>query len=280
MEEFHHELLESESGEGSIEHSINLAKKSSTNLKNEIEDLKTNIEEEVSYFKDFYVQVHGQEDDKGKIVGGLESEIQQRQDELNAFKKQQTSKYNALNEQIESLLPGATSAGLASAYYELKKDCLDPIRNFTILFFISLALIVLGSIVLMTESFVLYPLEWKLLSNTEWNDIAINMLRRSPLIIPLVWLAIFSAQRRSENQRLYAEYAHKEAIAKSYQGFKNQIKELHDSDSDMLKSLIKQAMEAYSFNPSSTFDKKHKTSSPTSELKDIVNAEVKRATQR
>ena len=58
--------------------------------------------------------------------------------------------------------------------------------------------------------------------------------------------------------RLQQEYAHKEALAKSYQGFKKQIEGLgNDKDDILLKQLLQAAIEGVSFNASGTLDGKH-----------------------
>ena len=65
-------------------------------------------------------KIFGKDDENGKKVGGLKQELEQRRDDLDEFKQKQQERYNELNKQIENLLPGATSAGLSSAYSEMR----------------------------------------------------------------------------------------------------------------------------------------------------------------
>ncbi len=93
-----------------------------------------------------------------------------------------------------------------------------------------------------------------------------HLLQYAPLYIPAVWLAIFASKRRSENQRLIQEYAHKEALAKSYTSYKKQIDELEEEDQKLLVKLLDSAIDTISSNPSKTLDKKHDHEMPVKEL--------------
>ena len=51
---------------------------------------------------------------------GLEAQLNDRQNQLNTMVDDYYEKINILYNRVEGLLPGATSAGLASAYKDLK----------------------------------------------------------------------------------------------------------------------------------------------------------------
>ncbi len=89
------------------------------------------------------------------------------------------------------------------------------------------------------------------------EDIGKSIFHSLPISIPLVWLAIYSSKRRSENQRLEQEYAHKEALAKSYISYKRQIEELKSEDTSLLMRLLDTAIQTISYNASQSLDKKH-----------------------
>lgn len=86
---------------------------------------------------------------------------------------------------------------------------------------------------------------------------ATTWLKRLPLILPILWLTVFVSKRRSEYQRLRFEYSHKESLAKSYNSYKQQIEELGEDNSELLKTLLEQTIIAIAFNASTTLDKKH-----------------------
>jgi hypothetical protein len=88
-----------------------------------------------------------------------------------------------------------------------------------------------------------------------------------------LWLTLFASKRRSESLRLQQEYAHKEALAKSYQNFKAQIDALGQSEPELMNKLLSSAIEAVSKNASDTLDKKHGDKTPVHEGVDgLINS--------
>jgi hypothetical protein len=224
---------------------INLTKKNLTEANKDLEDLEK-----------FYVKIFGKfDEEEGKRIGGLEQELATRKKELEEFKNDQINKLNelkeehgskhkAFEEEIEKLLEGATSAGLAEAYSVERKKFIWPIRIWNIVFVVCLFAISILSFVTL-----------KNLSSIE--EIAKSILHSLPITLPLIWVAVYASKRRSENQRLEQEYAHKEALARSYISYKKQISELGKEDSELLEKLIFEAINAISYNASKTLDKKH-----------------------
>ena len=99
------------------------------------------------------------------------------------------------------------------------------------------------------------------------ENIMTFLVYRLPIVIPVVWLAVFASKRRSEAERLKQEYAHKEALAKSYQSFKMQIEELDVEAKELLmEKLLSSAIDTISNNASLTLDKKHGDSLPLTSL--------------
>ena len=72
----------------------------------------------------------------------------------------------------------------------------------------------------------------------DWETISKNLVGRLPIYIPILWLALYASKRRSEYQRLQQEYAHKEAIAKSFDKYKKQIEDLDNEDPELQKLLM------------------------------------------
>ena len=148
-------------------------------------------------------------------------------------------------------------------------------------------LFILSTIVLFFISFSLFSgilSSWLSIGPLDSGDpvnLLAGLIYRLSVLAPLIWLTIFASQRLSEAQRLKQEYAHKEAIAKSYESFKQQIDKLNfdaegnhliktrrepvyevDENSDaeedyLIRTLLETSIEAIGFNPSKTLDKKH-----------------------
>jgi len=255
ISEFHNEALVDEDhisikteildAKKDILNDIDLTKKSLTEANENLEELEK-----------FYVKIFGKfDEEEGKRIGGLEQELATRKRELEEFKNDQINKLNelkeehgskhkAFEEEIEKLLEGATSAGLANAYSVERKKFRCPIIIWNGVFVVCLFAISILSFMTL-----------KNLSSIE--EIAKSILHSLPITLPLIWVAVYASKRRSENQRLEQEYAHKEALARSYISYKKQISELGKEDNVLLEKLILEAINAISYNASKTLDKKH-----------------------
>lgn len=196
----------------------------------------------------------------------MKSEITSRQKDLDDFKTKQEDRYLALNEQIEELLPGATSAGLAAAYRAMRKSFAKPIKQYSILFYLSILILSITAFISTIDSLWTANEVIKFVDVTDIRNLLSNFTHKLPIILPVLWLALFASKRRSEAQRLQQEYAHKEALAKSYQSFKNQIDSLgEERKEELLHKLLSAAIDAVASNASDTLDKKHGDKTPAHE---------------
>lgn len=260
----HEKIFDGDSTNDSIESEISDALKKSKEESEEIEELLETITKEIKNYKVYHEEVFGTPNSEGDLEGGLKNEIEARQRHLDAFKKQQEEKYNALNEEIEGLIPGATSAGLASAFNELKNSYKEPIKTHSNNFYWSIAILLAVSLISITQKVGFWVIEFVDVTNP--SSMLSNLAYKLPIILPVLWFAAFSAKRRSEAARLEQEYAHKEALAKSYQSFKTQIEALGSDDPALMEKLLSSAIDAIAFNASVTLDKKHGDSPPANEL--------------
>lgn len=232
----------------------------------EINELKEDSSTTLQGLSNFYDKIFGKDDGNGKKAGGLKQEIDQRRSDLDEFKQKQEERYNELNKQIENLLPGATSAGLSSAYSEMRNKFSKNAEWYGWAFYFSL--FVLFITVLCIKDVMLVrdiPLDKGI-----WISLLVllgNFAVKIPFIIPALWLVIFISRRRSEAERLSQEYVHKEVLAKSYDSYKQQIEKLSKKEQEELLPVLMEGMiKAISLNPAETLDKKHQSDSPISEV--------------
>ncbi len=210
------------------------------NLENEAQVKKEQLDKaEISIF--------GEKDEEteqrsGGLVDRLESLESQTKEQL----KSHGQDFDQLKEKIEGLLPGATSAGLATAFKKQKESYRKPNQFWQITLILSLVAIIAVSF------FTPYNMD-------SWSAIAVSFFARSPFIGPLVWLAWFSGKEFSQNKRLEQEYAHKEVLAKSLEGYK---KELAGADPLVTKAFLEGIVKSLIFNPSITLEKKTDDSYP------------------
>jgi predicted component of type VI protein secretion system len=120
---------------------------------------------------------------------------------------------------IEGLLPGAASAGLASAFNQRRMHFTMPQRFWHTVFIISL-------------SGLLGVAAWEFKSSAApdtaptWEKIELSILHRLPFALPLIWLAIHASHRAALSQRVEEDYAFKEAVSRSFEGYRREMAEL------------------------------------------------------
>lgn len=255
-------------GDASTKTVVAAAEKEIGERRDEIVELLEAVDSEVKQLDAFHTKIFGEKNDStGEPVSGLKYELDQRMAQLSAFESAQNNKHSALFQKIESLLPGATSAGLASAYGALREKFSKPIARYTWLFYGSLSVLILAAIFISVRHLTIYPtVSVDFVEVAEWDYVLRALLYKTPFIAPVIWLAIFSTTRRSQYERLQQEYAHKEALATSYDSYKKQIQELKGESEDLQKQLISKAIEAIAYNASVTLDGKHEDKLPVQHL--------------
>lgn len=202
----------------------------------------------------FYIKIFGAMEN-GERVGGLQQELDNRQNQLDEYDKKQKEAIQVWKDEIENLLKDATNASLASSYEKSKESYTKAIYGWNATFIISMISIVGIAIWGFAEVADKLSEPLAILGTT---------LVRLPFYIPLAWLAIFSTQRRNESKRLQEEYKHKETFARSFLGYKTQIDKMQDNTAqdsvNLAKKLMENLVEMTSQNPNDTL-KKHKTES-------------------
>lgn len=239
-----------------------------TSLKEDIDEIVQGVKEtkdesdqvmmEIRAFHEF---IEGSEDEEeGESELGFRQELKElklRQENLiSTWEK----KFDKTHDRIETLLSGATTVSLAKSYEDHKNTFEEPSKNWSRIFFLCITLMFLIGV------------------NAVWNqddatELLTGLLLRIPLFVPVVWLAIYASKQQSQNKRLTQEYAYKESLARSYEGFKKQIDALgqHEERKDLQAKLISVILDVSSENPSETLDSKsHKDGPPG--FKDLVDA--------
>ena len=244
INQFHTKLFDEGGDEDSIQAKIKSAAESATVDSAEIRKALESVRKKVLKLERFYTKTFGKENDDGSRRGGHEEKLSDLFRELERYKTEQESKHNKLFEKIESLLPGATNAGLAKSYEERKQTYKNPIKIWNLIFF---------SCVLLMVGFSYYHIT----NATDWGDILKRIIHYAPIYIPVIWLAIYATKRRSESRALEEEYAHKEALAKSYSSYKKQIEEISQGDPELMVKLLSKTIDTISENPSEVLNRKH-----------------------
>lgn len=233
----------------------------------EIETLKQSAEETTSDMHDLNTiantayqairQLSEQSSEISKTISTQESKLEDLSN--NAEELKQT---------IEDLLPGAASAGLASAFKDRKDSFIWPKRIWGATFVVS----VLG---LLAVAY-LDPVSFEK-ATIDANSIFQYFLIRLPFAIPIVWLAIYAGRRHSQALRLEEDYAHKEALSKSFEGYKTQLIDIEEGseDKEATLNLIERTLEALSLHPGRIYQGRHEDISPAHSLANMFHRKKK-----
>lgn len=201
--------------------------------------------------------------DKEKVLSDLITTANEKIQELDSVKQDfeeyagEQKKYaDEQNKKIEERLSLSTTAGLASAFGKLQSEMYKGKRNYQ---WLSYGLLVVILVMLISSYDKSYsPMFIQNIFVQDDNDpFFMPLLKRIGIISPLLWIAIDMAFKSRQYFRLEQEYAHKNAVSMSFEGYKAQAKEIDElnNNQEMLSQLLKTAIETIGKNPSKSLDK-------------------------
>ncbi len=201
--------------------------------------------------------------------------LEVQKNKLDQYQQEQQEIIESLKEKIEGLLSGATNVNLAAAFNELKIESGKEIEKYTDIFYKSLfALFIIAGISIIPELCYVSPELFGLCNNEIPDNLLLlwirGLLAKSLLIAPVLWVVIFASKRRSEHQRLQQEYAHKESVSKTFEGYRKHIEALELVDERLLNELLEIAIKAIGYNASVTLGGKHGDDPPIAEAARLV----------
>lgn len=202
--------------------------------KQEIDELKKDVEDRQKSIEDFY----------SKLFEGEEGETSDRvlsiKEQIRNFQESSEKQFKELKSKIEGLLPGATSAGLASSYQDAQKE--KKTWPYWIGFVASLGL-------LMGQYYYYF------VHNAPHVDFS-TVIIRATIGFPLIWIAWFCQKSISQMTRINEEYRHKEKVMRIYDGFSKQIEQSTDAEEAKTKKvdLISVIIDAIGKNPAEKSD--------------------------
>jgi chemotaxis protein histidine kinase CheA len=172
-----------------------------------------------------------------------------------------------LIKKTESLLPGATSAGLASAFNSQRERFGSPQRRWLYTFIVCMV----GLIAVSTPSFLHAAFGSGV---STWGDIFRGMAMRLPIVVPLVWLAIYAGRNYMLSIRLEEEYAYKEAVSRAFEGYKREMEKITTVDVNNptpLTALCTNVLTAIAERPGRIYEGKQYDITMLNEMKAAAN---------
>lgn len=200
----------------------------------------------------------------------LEESLTQRETKLTELKtdfdeiiKKSTKDYNVLFQTVEGLLPGATSAGLASSFEKRKNEFRRSKELWSMWF--GLSLVSLFAVAAFDLSGIV---DFQAIK--AWPDMSLYLVKKLPFAIPIIWAAIFTGRHHWLASRLEEEYAYKQAISSSFEGYKKQMQDIssENEQSTALATLCDNVLKTLAVPPGTIYDKKQKDITPLNAIAD------------
>ena len=176
-----------------------------------------------------------------------------------------------LLDKSEKILRGSTSVGLAEAWDARRQKFLLPHDRWQKVFVGSLA-----AIVLLAATGL-----WHVMFSKEvpsYDELVRLWLARLPIAAALVWLAMHASRESALAKRLEEDYGHKSAMATCFEGFRKEMEDIKDVESDSpLAQLCANTLNTIATPPGRIYEKHELTVSPIDELKPLVKAATEAA---
>lgn len=186
-----------------------------------------------------------------EIAQEADNRVSKYEEELDQLKEQ----YENINNLIEELLPGATSVGLAKAFNDRRASLMPQMRSAQYLF--------LGSIIGFM-ALGIYGLTVEGISTI--GQFLIFVFERSPIVVGLVLLEEFGRRLYNHTLRLEEDYAYKETISLSFDGYKkalsgideNEAKRTSGGTETLTKTLSANVLGTLNERPGRIYEEKEK----------------------
>lgn len=190
-------------------------------------------------------------------------------EEFKDFERLQCEEFEQIKEKIRGLLPQAMTAGLSHAYEEKRKSEETEGKAAAKTFKGSIILLLVISLLPVIVS--LYSgLHDSMKLDQIIHNIPQVVLAILPLYAPSFWFAISASKRIKLAKRLTEEYAHKEALSKTFEGLSTQIANLPDNKAsrELKVKLLYNIISASSDNPGKLISDYNTSDNPLLEVLD------------
>ena len=230
--------------------------------KEQEEDLLNNINNTQTEANEFYLKYKEQREDLLESISKAQTEanefylkykeqVKTQMNKAEELLKTQNDKTEELHIKIEELLPGATTAGLATNYKTAQNNKGWRYFAYWLGFLASLAYMI-AVLPFNIDIFPFNIFSFKFLIE-ETDLVWYHWIYRIIAISPVIWLAWYCQRNISQITRIQEEYHHKERVMRMYEGFMREVGKLPDDASikgiDMQKRLLDTMIETIGKNP-------------------------------
>ncbi|ELD5175582.1 hypothetical protein QQI99_001801, partial [Campylobacter upsaliensis] len=182
----------------------------------------------------FYKVIFGSDDDN---IKSLKKELEERKEQL-----------KMIEEEAKKVIDLSSDAGLAAGFFAQAEKARRN-KDVNLYFFIL--------VIVCMAYFNYITIDWNNLNNIDLVSVIVRLMINTPFI----WAATVTNINLNKYFKLEQEYAHKESLAKSFERYKDQIKDLsanYETDEkqvELMTKLLDTNIEAFKKNPSDNIEK-------------------------
>lgn len=170
-----------------------------------ITDIQASAEKKDSDIKALLEAISAQENATKELLDAVSKNLNDKQNELQNIISESSVKIADQHKRIEALIPGATSAKLATAFKERKDDVAKGGLGWIVLMVISALGLVAAGVV-----------SWVCPGNGFWGTLP----ARAIVVVGLLLIEEFSRRNYNIKRRLSESYGYKEVLSRSFHGYK------------------------------------------------------------
>ena len=246
-----------------------------------VHTLQEQVEGDAAASREDFLKIRKIEDDSQLVfktlntVTGTAKDAQARVVAYEGTLADLKSKFDELHAKTEALLPGATSAGLATSF-RIQKARFDQPQK------IWLGTFVITVFFLLVAGWVGLPGFWPSGSNTEfpaWDLILRHFIGRLPLVAPLVWLGVYAGRNYMLTLRMQEEYAFKEAISATFEGYKREMAGIQVAEGGAvpLVKLCEDVLHTLAQRPGRIYESRQEDITPLAPLTKVIEQVISKA---
>ena len=168
-------------------------------------DIQASAEKKDSDIKALLEAISAQENSTKELLKAVSKNLDDKQNELQNIISESNVKIADQHTRIEALIPGATSARLATAFKERKEEVAKGGIGWIVLMVISALGLVAAGVV-----------SWACPGNGFWASLP----ARAIVVVGLLLIEEFSRRNYNIKRRLSESYGYKEVLSRSFHGYK------------------------------------------------------------
>ncbi len=194
----------------------------------------TDFDNKKKELDNFYKVIFGSNDNN---IKSLRKELEEREEQL-----------KKVEEEAKKVIDLSSDAGLAAGFFAQAEKARRN-KNLNLVFFIF--------VIICMACFNYKTIDWSSLNNIDLVSVIVRLMINTPFI----WAATVTNINLNKYFKLEQEYAHKESLAKSFERYKDQIKDLsanYETDEkqvELMTKLLDTNIEAFKKNPSDNIEK-------------------------